>query len=165
MPPPTADPAGTRDQIAETRPGLLDGYDTALPAARTAILARLLVATETEPLPGLTTRHHHDGHTHVRFGDTVLTYPTTAATPFTRPTPASPSPSAAAPPTTPPTSPPPSGPAPTWPPNSPTASPTSPSPTPPTPPPPGPPTPNPAKSNKPSSTATPYTPAAAPAPA
>jgi hypothetical protein len=87
VPHPTADPAGTRTQIAATRPGLLDGYDTALPAAHTAVLARLLIATETEPLPGLTSRHHHNGHTHARFGDTVLTYPTTAATPFTTPPP------------------------------------------------------------------------------
>ncbi|WP_239143661.1 IucA/IucC family siderophore biosynthesis protein [Actinoplanes philippinensis] len=85
MPHPTADPAGTRTQLAAIRPDLLDAYDTALPTARTAILARLLIATETEPLPGLTSRHHHHGHTHVRFGDTLLTYPTTAATPFTEP--------------------------------------------------------------------------------
>ncbi|BEL04891.1 IucA/IucC family siderophore biosynthesis protein [Actinoplanes sichuanensis] len=85
MPHPTAEPAGTRTQITAIRPDLLDAYDTALPAARTAILARLLIATETEPLPGLTSRHHHHGHTHVRFGDTLLTYPTDAATPFTTP--------------------------------------------------------------------------------
>ncbi|MFC4068513.1 IucA/IucC family protein [Actinoplanes subglobosus] len=87
MPHPTADPAGTRTQIAAIRPGLLDGYDTALPAARAAILARLLIATETEPLPGITSRHHHDGRTHVRFNDTVLSYPTSAATPFHQPPP------------------------------------------------------------------------------
>jgi siderophore synthetase component len=87
VPHPTADPAGTRTQIAAIRPGLLDGYDTALPAARAAILARLLTATETEPLPGITRRHHHNNRTHVHFGDTVLTYPTSAATPFTEPPP------------------------------------------------------------------------------
>ncbi|MEU4163640.1 IucA/IucC family protein [Actinoplanes sp. NPDC026670] len=85
MPHPTAETAGTRTQIAAIRPDLLDPYDTQHPAARAAILGRLLIAIETEPLPGLTRRHHHNGHTHVHFGDTLLTYPTSAATPFTAP--------------------------------------------------------------------------------
>ncbi|WP_307798064.1 IucA/IucC family siderophore biosynthesis protein [Actinoplanes flavus] len=87
MPTHTADPAGTRKQLADLRPDLLAGYDTALPAAHAAILARLLHALEHEPLPGLTARHHHHGHTHVHFTHTTVTYPTTAATPFTEPPP------------------------------------------------------------------------------
>ncbi|GAA4974189.1 IucA/IucC family protein [Actinoplanes utahensis] len=85
MPHPTADPAGTRQQLAALRPDLLAPFDTALPGARAAILARLLLACEHEPLPGLTGRHHHDGHTHVRFTHTVVSYPTAAATAFTEP--------------------------------------------------------------------------------
>ncbi|MEV0899514.1 IucA/IucC family protein [Actinoplanes sp. NPDC049802] len=87
MPHPTADPAGTRAQLAATHPSLLDAYDTALPGAHAAVLARLLLALEHEPLPGLLTRHHHDGHTHTRFTHTTVTYPTTAATAFTEPAP------------------------------------------------------------------------------
>ncbi|GGN87582.1 iron transporter [Actinoplanes lobatus] len=85
VPTPTADPAGTRTQLADLRPDLLTGYDTALPGAHAAILARLLLALEHEPLPGLQTRHHHNGRTHLRFTHTTVTYPTTAATPFTEP--------------------------------------------------------------------------------
>ncbi|MDR6319369.1 IucA/IucC family protein [Actinoplanes couchii] len=88
MPHPTADPDGTRAQLATLRPHLLDAYDTALPGAHAAILARLLTALEHEPLPALTGRHHHNGHTHVRFTRAVVTYPTAAATPFTDPLPA-----------------------------------------------------------------------------
>ncbi|MDI6105041.1 IucA/IucC family siderophore biosynthesis protein [Actinoplanes sp. NEAU-A12] len=96
MPPPTptppphrhtADPAHTRHQLAETRPDLLQRYDQALPAARTAILARLLIACETEPLPAVTSRHHHHGRTHVHLTHGTLSYPTSAATPFTEPPP------------------------------------------------------------------------------
>ena len=96
MPPPTApppphrhtaDPENTRHQLAETRPDLLERYDHALPAARTAILARLLHACEHEPLPGITARHHHHNRTHVRFTHGILSYPTAAATAFTTPAP------------------------------------------------------------------------------
>ncbi|WP_430782399.1 IucA/IucC family protein [Actinoplanes sp. G11-F43] len=86
MPHPTADPAGTRQQLATLRPTLLPHYDTALPGAHAAILARLLLALEHEPLPGLTSRHHHHhGHTTVTFTHTTITYPTAAATAFTTP--------------------------------------------------------------------------------
>lgn len=87
MPHPTADPAGTRHQLTHLRPDLLTHYDAALPGAHAAILTRLLLALEHEPLPGLTTRHHHHGHTHLRFTRATVTYPTSAATPFTTPTP------------------------------------------------------------------------------
>lgn len=71
MPPPTADPAGTRSQLAAIRPDLLEPFDAALPAARAAVMGRLLVACSTEPLPG-------DVHTR-------LSYPAGAATAFTDP--------------------------------------------------------------------------------
>ncbi|MEU4424856.1 IucA/IucC family siderophore biosynthesis protein [Actinoplanes sp. NPDC024001] len=85
MPQPTADPVQTRAELATLRPDLLDRYDAALPGARSAILTRLYGALEREPLPGLARREHRDGHTHVTFtnGETV-SYPTTAAAPFTR---------------------------------------------------------------------------------
>ncbi|WP_092543675.1 IucA/IucC family protein [Actinoplanes derwentensis] len=87
MPHPTADPDGTRHQLTTLRPDLLHGYDHALPGARAAVLARLLLALEHEPLPTLAGRHHHAGRTHVRFTRAVVTYPTAAATPFTEPLP------------------------------------------------------------------------------
>ncbi|GIE28166.1 iron transporter [Actinoplanes italicus] len=71
MPQPTADPAGTRSQLAELRPDLLDPFDAALPGARAAVMGRLLVACATEPLP----RNVH----------TRLSYPAGAATAFTEP--------------------------------------------------------------------------------
>ena len=85
MPHPTADPAGTRQQLTELRPDLLDAFDTALPGARAAILARLLIALRHEPLPGLTARHHHDGHTHTRFTTATVSHRTADATAFTDP--------------------------------------------------------------------------------
>ncbi|MEU4620553.1 IucA/IucC family protein [Actinoplanes sp. NPDC023801] len=71
MPQPTADPAGTRSQLAQLRPDLLKPYDAALPGARAAVMGRLLTACHTETLP--------------RSAHTRLTYPAAAATPFTEP--------------------------------------------------------------------------------
>jgi hypothetical protein len=71
VPQPTADPAGTRSQLAELRPDLLDPFDAALPGARAAVLGRLLIACATEPLP--------------RSVHTRLSYPAGAATAFTEP--------------------------------------------------------------------------------
>ncbi|HWS37879.1 MAG TPA: IucA/IucC family siderophore biosynthesis protein [Actinoplanes sp.] len=85
MPHPTADVDGTRQQLTTLRPALVDAYDAAVPGARAAVLNRLLTALEHEPLPGLVTRHHHNGDTHVRFTRTTVTYPTADATPFTEP--------------------------------------------------------------------------------
>jgi hypothetical protein len=73
VPHPTADPAGTRSQLAELRPDLLDPFDAALPGARAAVMGRLLVACATEPLP--------------RDVRTRLSYPAGAATAFTEPAP------------------------------------------------------------------------------
>ncbi|MET0416882.1 MAG: IucA/IucC family protein [Actinoplanes sp.] len=48
----TMDAAGTREDLTVLRPDLVQRYDAALPAARAAILARLLGALDREPLPG-----------------------------------------------------------------------------------------------------------------
>ncbi|GLY03078.1 IucA/IucC family protein [Actinoplanes sp. NBRC 101535] len=73
------DPARTRADLAGLRPDLLSRYDDALPGARAAILARLLGALEREPLPGITTRHHHHGQTTI---NNTITYATADAEPF-----------------------------------------------------------------------------------
>ncbi|MFC3986981.1 IucA/IucC family protein [Actinoplanes siamensis] len=52
QPIPTADPAQTRAELAGLRPDLVERYDAALPGARAAVLNRLRLAIEREPLPG-----------------------------------------------------------------------------------------------------------------
>ncbi|GAA4606761.1 siderophore synthetase component [Actinoplanes octamycinicus] len=52
QPTPTADPAQTRAELENLRPDLVERYDAALPGARAAILRRLRLAIEREPLPG-----------------------------------------------------------------------------------------------------------------
>ncbi|MFC3743859.1 IucA/IucC family protein [Paractinoplanes deccanensis] len=52
----TAGPLRTREQLRSLRPDLLERYDAALPAARAAILGRLLGAVGREALPGLVSR-------------------------------------------------------------------------------------------------------------
>jgi siderophore synthetase component len=52
QPTPTADPAQTRADLENLRPDLVERYDAALPGARAAILRRLRLAIEREPLPG-----------------------------------------------------------------------------------------------------------------
>ncbi|GAA3952792.1 IucA/IucC family protein [Actinoplanes auranticolor] len=79
----TADPARTRADLHKHRPDLVTAYDAALPAARAAILSRLLNALHHEPIPGVTHRAHHvelsDGRT--------LTAPAAATLPFATPQP------------------------------------------------------------------------------
>ena len=50
----TAGPERTRAELRLLRPDLLQAYDAALPAARAAILTRVLHALRHEPLPGVT---------------------------------------------------------------------------------------------------------------
>jgi staphyloferrin A synthase len=69
----TADVARTRVELARIRPDLSAGFDSAVPAARAAILARLLGAVHREPLPGVRQRD--------------LRYPAAAAQPFALPSP------------------------------------------------------------------------------
>ncbi|WP_232344299.1 IucA/IucC family siderophore biosynthesis protein [Actinoplanes awajinensis] len=52
LPTPTADPAQTRIDLENLRPDLVERYDAALPGARAAVLRRLRLAIEREPLPG-----------------------------------------------------------------------------------------------------------------
>ncbi|BCJ48151.1 hypothetical protein GCM10010168_25110 [Actinoplanes ianthinogenes] len=52
QPTPTADPARTRADLENIRPDLVERFDAALPGARAAILRRLRLAIEREPLPG-----------------------------------------------------------------------------------------------------------------
>jgi siderophore synthetase component len=80
VPQPTADPAQTRAALQTLRPELTGRYDAALPGARAAVLHRLHLALEHEPLPGLTQRRHADGHTHVSFGNgETVSFPTAEA--------------------------------------------------------------------------------------
>lgn len=51
MPQPTAGPAQTRADLTTLRPDLVAAYDAALPGARAAILHRLRLAIDREPLP------------------------------------------------------------------------------------------------------------------
>ncbi|MGW4946072.1 IucA/IucC family protein [Actinoplanes sp. NPDC004185] len=77
----TADPTRTRTELRKHRPDVVAAYDAALPAARTAIMVRLLNALHHEPLPGVTHRAHH-----VALADgRVLTAPTAATLPFAAP--------------------------------------------------------------------------------
>ncbi|MET8153126.1 IucA/IucC family protein [Actinoplanes sp. NPDC049668] len=61
----TAGAAQTRDDLRILRPEWVAGYEAALPAARAAILARVLGAFAREPLPGVTHREHRGGTLHV----------------------------------------------------------------------------------------------------
>jgi staphyloferrin A synthase len=49
---PTSGPAQTRAALENLRPDLVERYDAALPGARAAVLRRLHLALEREPLPG-----------------------------------------------------------------------------------------------------------------
>jgi hypothetical protein len=84
------DPVRARAQLARVRPDLLERFDDALPAAGTAILARLLGALDREPLPGLARRHRDlsTGLERVTFtsGEVVI-FPTAASLPFADPAP------------------------------------------------------------------------------
>ena len=83
----TAPPAGhtagiaqTRSALGELRPGLLERYDAAVPAARGAVLSRLLGALEREPLPGVASRHRGG---RVAFADgRTVSFPAAAGKPF-----------------------------------------------------------------------------------
>lgn len=79
----TAGPDGTRGELRRHRPDLVRAYDAALPAARAAILARVLHALHHELLPGLT---RHPGRVETADGR-VLTAPATATRPFADPDP------------------------------------------------------------------------------
>ncbi|WP_239132168.1 IucA/IucC family protein [Paractinoplanes durhamensis] len=74
----TADPAGTREDLAELRPDLLERYDTALPGARAAVMGRLTGALDRETLPGLVTR----GGGSVTFQGVTVRYSPEAAAAF-----------------------------------------------------------------------------------
>lgn len=50
---PTADPAQTRAALENLRPDLVERYDAALPGAHAAVLRRLRLAIDREPLPGV----------------------------------------------------------------------------------------------------------------
>lgn len=77
----TAGAAQTRDDLRILRPEWVAGYEAALPAARAAVLARVLGALDREPLPGVTHREHRGGTLHVTLaGGRTLTAP--AAAPF-----------------------------------------------------------------------------------
>jgi len=83
-----AGPAHFRDDLRTLRPDLLERYDAALPAARAAVLARLLGAFDREPLPGVTGRERRGDTLHIALADRrTLTAPTAAALPFARATP------------------------------------------------------------------------------
>src|SRR5689334_1559037 len=81
VPPPTADPAETRQELATLRPDLVDRYDAELPGARAAVLARLLGALDREPLPGLSGRRPGEA----RYGRLTVRFPHDAAVPFAPP--------------------------------------------------------------------------------
>ncbi|WP_203754106.1 IucA/IucC family protein [Actinoplanes cyaneus] len=54
---PTSGPAQTRAALENLRPDLVERYDAALPGARAAVLRRLHLALDREPLPGAGTDH------------------------------------------------------------------------------------------------------------
>jgi siderophore synthetase component len=83
----TADPARTRAELARLRPGRCRAYDHALPAARAAILSRLLGALNREPLPGLTAPVTRNGTVVHAGAGQVLSYPAADAQPFATPAP------------------------------------------------------------------------------
>src|SRR6266536_1660061 len=86
----TAPPAGhttgiaqTRSALGKIRPGLLERYDAAVPAARAAVLARLLGALDREPLPGIASRARDGGVRHVTLADgRTVSFPAAAGRPF-----------------------------------------------------------------------------------
>ncbi|MEU7905502.1 IucA/IucC family protein [Actinoplanes sp. NPDC049118] len=86
IPMPTGHTAGTgqtRDELRVLRPEWVESYEAELPAARAAVLARVLGALDREPLPGVTHREHRDGSLRVTLADgRVLTAPAVAAAPF-----------------------------------------------------------------------------------
>ena len=87
-PAPRAHTAGvdrTRADLRHLRPDLLERYDAAVPAARAAVLSRLLGALHREPLPGITGRHRDTGGDTERVtfaGGREIRFPTAAAEPF-----------------------------------------------------------------------------------
>src|SRR4051812_14401857 len=74
----TADPAQTREDLADLRPDLVDRYDAELPGARAAVLGRLLGALDREPLPGLSRRRAGE----VSFPGVTVRFPRAAAVAF-----------------------------------------------------------------------------------
>jgi siderophore synthetase component len=75
----------TRADLRDLRPDLLERYDAAVPAARAAVLSRLLGALHREPLPGITGRHRGTGGDTERVtftGGREVRFPTVAAEPF-----------------------------------------------------------------------------------
>jgi siderophore synthetase component len=81
----TADPARTRAGLRRLRPDLVARYDAELPAARAAVLARLLGAVHREALPGIRRRPTGSGAAgNDPAGGERLTveYPAEAAAPF-----------------------------------------------------------------------------------
>jgi siderophore synthetase component len=84
----TAGPVDTRADLRTLRPDLVAAYDAALPAARAAVLARLLGALHREPLPGVTQRAIRGDRLHVTLADgRTLIAPLAAALPFAAPGP------------------------------------------------------------------------------
>jgi siderophore synthetase component len=78
-----AGPGQTGADLRTLRPDLRERYDAALPAARAAILGRLLGAFDREPLPGVAHRERSGGLLCVTLADgRTLTAPASAAVPF-----------------------------------------------------------------------------------
>jgi staphyloferrin A synthase len=79
----TAGVAQTRSALGKLRPGLLARYDAAVPAARAAVLARLLGALDREPLPGITSRARDGDVRRVTLADgRTVSFPAAAGRPF-----------------------------------------------------------------------------------
>jgi hypothetical protein len=74
----TADPAGTRDELTQIRPDLVERYDAELSGARASVLARLLGAVDREPLPGMIGRARGEAS----FPGVSMRFPETAAYAF-----------------------------------------------------------------------------------
>ena len=86
----TAGVARTRAELGDLRPDLLERYDAAVPAARAAVLSRLLGALDREPLPGITGRRRDTaaGTERVTFtGRREIRFPTPAGAAFAAPAP------------------------------------------------------------------------------
>ncbi|HEU4348160.1 MAG TPA: IucA/IucC family protein [Actinoplanes sp.] len=80
----TADAAQTRTELARLSPERIPRFDAALPAARAAIMSRLLGALHREPLPGVAPPAGRDSGriTQTDHAGRVLTYPAADARPF-----------------------------------------------------------------------------------
>jgi staphyloferrin A synthase len=79
----TAGIAQTRSALGVLRPSLLERYDAAVPAARAAVLARLLGALDREPLPGIASRARDGDIRRVTLADgRIVSFPAAAGRPF-----------------------------------------------------------------------------------